>query len=134
MMDQEELGQPCVPWEEDYESSSGIAGILPFVNDVDNLMRECDDTNDIDSCGRKVCKVEGMFIVQYLQWSLNGNTFDESLRHSEGFIADQNNCPTVKHLDDGGDERCCGDYPFRMPYKYNANVRECCNKNNIATI
>lgn len=133
MIDHDLANDTCIPWEVEYGSSSGIAGVTPFINDLVNLIHECDQNNPVDSCARKACKVEGYFLVSWLRWcfsgGINGMVVDFDLRHDFGFTPDQFNCPGIPP--EGSlpyaEERCCGEYPFRQPYKHSQGYRECCD-------
>lgn len=145
IMDQEAAGDPCVPWEIPYNSSSGIAGILPMIDDIANLEKECNEKNEENSCARKTCKVETMFLVNFYRFTFaggingSGQVYNMELRHDnpfgDNFVSNDITCP-IHHPQGVGDtdEACCGEYPFRVPYHHKVGLRECCDQNNIQTI
>lgn len=137
MLDQEQANDPCIPWEINYSSSSGLAGVHPLEDDLANLNHECNQFNP-DGCARKACKVEGWFLILYNRYTLdpnfNGILFDPNLRHSNGFVSNEQTCPKVTAGLGAAEDRCCGDYPERIPYRHKDGARECCNNNNIATV
>ena len=95
IMDHDDLGDPCIPWEEEYNSAFS-SGLAPFGLTMANLISECENQNSgVDSCARKVCKVEGWFVLSYFTYSVFGGTINSALQHGNGFDPDAT-CRNIK--------------------------------------
>lgn len=114
MMDsQDEGGDLCVPWEVDYIASNVGFG---------DVVAQCEDRND-DSCAARACMVEGWFVTSIFQMFLSGGVMDLEPKHADGFsVAD--NCPTKSGTQ--SEKSCCGEYPYRHPFKTYGGDRACC--------
>jgi len=114
-------GNACVPWEVDYLSASG--GGFDMINML------CQTLNTLGSddkeCAIATCKMESLFVLNILGLVGIGNGIDSQFHHDNGFVADQQTCPTV--VGGGSDDReCCGDYPYKRPYNPKNGANECC--------
>jgi hypothetical protein len=121
MMDTEALGQDCVPWEIDYNTGA---------SSLDTLVEKCHAKN-IDLfwpggegfCATQSCIVESWFVQNIAQMFIGANALDESKRHTNGFVVDDE-CPTTKG--EASEKSCCGVPPFRHPFKTYGGSRDCC--------
>jgi hypothetical protein len=137
IMDHDDLGTPCVPWEEENNSAFG-SGVVPFGLTMENLIDECDAQNpEVDGCARKVCKVEGWFVMQYFSYAIFGGLITRSHQHENSFDtsvclrAAQDDIMTTAGPGSDGEYQgaqqieCCGIYPIRWPYHHKPH-RQCC--------
>ena len=77
MIDGEEEGETCIPWESDYNPGSG-AGV--------NIFRTCQELNPGSNCAQRSCAVEGQFVDNLFAFLLSGSLIDyESYSHDNGF-------------------------------------------------
>lgn len=148
ILDAEEEGDTeCVPWNEPYQSGSGLGLVAddPDNNNNANALRKsCARANRFNDCARRTCIVENFFIMQMFKTFLSGVEFDPSLKHSLGNWHRIDDCPTKTGID--AEKECCGTYPHRFPFKlqtlygarnccgeltYNPDVMECCAGNVI---
>lgn len=157
MMDMDDAGTPCIPWEIEYNSAFG-SGAMPFGLGMANLITECEDQNPDNSCGEMTCKVEGWFVQSYFTYSVFGGGIDTSKMHEAGFDpvatcgAKDNSAPPPQNVDPFEDDdssgsgvgnivdtppatpvdivtkECCGAYPIRYPYKHSSS-NQCCQQN-----
>jgi len=146
IIDAEEEGDSeCVPWNEPYQSGSGLGLVAddPENNNNANALRKsCARANRFNDCARRTCIVENFFIMQLFKVFLSGYQFDGSLKHSLGNWNGIDDCPTKVGID--AEKECCGTYPHRFPFKlatlygarnccgeltYNPDVMECCAGN-----
>ena len=121
IMDAENVGESCIPWEIEYQPGSG-AGI--------NVFRHCIELNPNSVCAQMACAVEGQFVDNMFAFLLSGSQIDyDSFGHNNGFEPSDNfsegNCP-IKILNTPGMKACCGRYPFRFAYKTLDGERACC--------
>jgi hypothetical protein len=141
----EEGDTECVPWNEPYQSGSGLGLVAtdPENNNNANALRKsCARANRFNDCARRTCIVENFFIMQMFKTFLSSVTFDPSLKHSLGNWDRIDDCPTKAGID--AEKECCGTYPHRFPFKlqtlygarnccgeltYNPDVMECCSGN-----
>lgn len=115
ILDAEEAGEECVPWEADYDAAA--AGF-------ETIVEECQVRNaDKSACSINACIVEQWFIVSVFQSFIGGNQHREDYLHVNGFDTDSE-CPTRKGA--ASDHSCCGLYPFRHPFKTYGGARSCC--------
>lgn len=115
MIDAEESGLECVPWESDYNSSP---------SSEDTLVSDCIRKNPDDECAKAACIVEGNFISKVFRAFISGTSEHSStFLHSEGFIVDDN-CPTQQGIQ--SEKSCCGEWPTRHPFKTYDGERGCC--------
>lgn len=118
LLDMNDAGTPCVPWEEPFIA---VAGFGLTENDV---IVQCETNNPLGSCAAHSCKVEGWFVQQYLTYTLNGGAINNSMRHSNGFDINMQ-CPISAGVK--SDKQCCGTFPSRFSFKDYDGARDCCN-------
>jgi len=128
LMDSEAEGDlDCVPWDVVYNGATAL-GLDPAdpLNNVlaSAIRRSCDNSNRVDKCAQRACKVEGFFVMNLFRHFLAGVIFDPSLKHTNGFNP-KLDCPLSGNRIDS-DKECCGDYPLRFPYKTLDGARQCC--------
>lgn len=128
MSDADEDGNPCIPWEQPYNSAFG-GGISPFTLNMVGLVNECDAQNSPNTCAVHTCKVEGWFVQQYFTYAIFGGLIDHSQRHEMGFSVEAN-CVTVQGNNGNWENGCCGEHPQRYPYRAPPNEKACC----VATV
>jgi len=121
IMDSEDQGTPCVPWEISYNSAVST-GVVTGMN-MENLITECDNQNAPDTCESWTCRVEGWFVVQWIQYTMAGNGIKHENRHANGFDK-ETECPISVGIK--SEKLCCGSYPERFPYKTYNGARDCC--------
>ena len=158
IMDMEDAGTPCVPYEVTYNSAFG-SGLAPFGLTMDNLIQECEAQNTPGSCESMTCQVEGWFLLSYFTWSVWGGAIDTSQSAANGFDHDST-CKGIKAAssspfdpNNGGAispfnqnavtpassgvattaespyEACCGSVPLRHPYRHSV-TKDCCPEAN----
>jgi len=115
MIDGEDEGEPCVPWEVAYNSSTAFGG--------QGMIDECLRDN-VNTCARRACLVEGHFIGTLFMQYLQGYTVDQQYKHSNGFEPNKDNCPTQAGTK--SEKACCSDYPTRFTFKSYGGDRQCC--------
>lgn len=143
----EENDPECIPWDEPYQSGSGLGLVAddPDNNNNANALRKsCARANRYNDCARRTCIVENFFIMQMFKLFLSSVQFDPSLKHSLGNWHPKDDCPVKQGFD--AEKECCGTYPHRFPFKlqtlggarnccgeltYNPDVMECCPGNVI---
>merc|ERR1712062_418225 len=109
MMDAEDEGKTCTPWDVKYNSATGL-GLL--ANDGDNssleqaLRSQCKKVNKKSNCAARACMVENYFVVRTMRLFLHG----------------------IK-----SEKECCGSYPLRYPYKHLNGDRGCCGEKTYNT-
>merc|ERR1712178_93643 len=115
IIDGEDENEPCTPWEVSYNSSTAFGG--------ETMVAECLRDN-VDSCSRRACMVEGHFIGTLFMQYLQGFNVDSRYKHSEGFEPNMDNCPTQMGVK--SEKACCSDYPERFTFKSYGGDRKCC--------
>lgn len=122
VIDAEEAGGSCVPWEVDYSSGS---------NNLDFIVEDCENRN-ADTCAMRACIIENWFVTNIFQMFLSGGQIDANKKHIEvgGPFSVEQECPT-KPCPEGpgqcfGDKSCCGSYPTRRVFKTHGGQRACC--------
>lgn len=128
IQDAADLGQSCTPWEVIYNSAIGI-GIGSI--SIPNVIAECDTANPSDGCGNAACKIEGYFVVGFLQKILTGSQINQDYRHLNGFDK-MAMCP-ISGNGLKSEKSCCGDHPKRFPFKNYGGNRECCQGHTFNT-
>lgn len=122
----------CIPWKVHYQSATGIG--IPGRLNVENLRTECNRQNPPGSCEAETCIVEGYFLQSFFKYSAKGGTIDVSKRHKHGFNPNQE-CPVGAPGNDGDrnwEWQCCGQVPFRYPYRNNGE-KDCCGDKTFKT-
>ena len=77
IMDAENAGESCIPWEVDYFPGSG-AGI--------NIFKNCKERNPNSLCAQYACAIEGQFVDNLFAFLLSGSQIDyDSYSHKNGF-------------------------------------------------
>jgi hypothetical protein len=133
LMDAEEEGENCVPWEVDYTEPTGLGWWSKTGDDEGMkmaLQKECAKKNKRgkDSwCAQRSCMVEGYFSINLFGLLTNGIKYEKDLLHSRNKFDPKSDCP-VKTNPDQAEKMCCGDYPIRFPYKHLSGKRECCGQ------
>lgn len=116
MMDSElEGGDFCVPWEVNYNAANVGFG---------DVVEQCNVRNPDDPCGNRACIVEGWFVTSIFQMFLSGGVMDMEPQHEGGNFDINENCPT--HPGQQSEKACCGEYPYRHPFKTYGGQRSCC--------
>jgi len=103
----------CVPWEVNYNAGTG--------GGVPGLVSNCQAVNS-DLCAQFACMVEGSFSLNIISVFLSFGSIDPNNNHSAGFNV-KNDCP-VNSGSQTDDRACCGELPFRFPFK--PVNKECC--------
>lgn len=117
IMDAEEAGGECSPWEVDYDTGTQA---------LDELVGSCSQKNAGDQCKIDACVVEGWFVTSIFQLFFGGFQLDMTAKHQEdgtGFDVDAS-CPTTKG--EFSEKSCCGFAPYRHPFKTYDGQRACC--------
>lgn len=121
IIDSEEEGTDCTPWEVPYNQGDGAGA---------DRLRSCQEANvGASNCQVRACSVEGVFVDNVFAMLLGGQQADLStFSHAQGFDpATDAGCPVkpgVKGV--SGEKRCCGAYPNRFPFKTLDGDRACC--------
>jgi len=118
MLDAENDGTSCTPWEVAYQAAVG--------GSTQTIAEECADKNASNKCAEHACIVEGTFVANLLSVLVTtpGGAINDSNRQSSGFDVNAN-CVT-KRGGSGGEKQCCGLYPNRFPFKTLGGDRACC--------
>ena len=155
IMDEDENGTPCTPYEIVYNSAFG-SGLAPFGLTMENLVAECENQNQGGTtCEIATCKVEGWFLLSYFTWTVFGGSMQDSMMAANGFdhdatckgIASNSTTPGAaspinqilqnnNQVSSGAGTavqptiippsmECCGAYPVRFPYKH-SDDKMCC--------
>ena len=74
----------CIPWEIEYNSTTGSGTILPEQDLAVMVAIQCESKNR-NSCAQQACKVEAYFSLSIVQLFFSGYQFEESYQHSNGF-------------------------------------------------
>ena len=129
---------PCIPWKITYNSAFN-GGYNPLGLKQENLIRECERVNPVDSCQAKVCKVEGWFLNNYVVEAIFKSGINKEFSHKNGFDSDlecstgtgeytqQNERSNQPMTSEKVEKSCCGFYPKRFSYRLNG-VKECCQR------
>lgn len=123
MMDAEDLGTPCTPWDVAYNSASGAGMGANVEMDVSTIRVECDQQNPGQTCANWACKVEGYFVQQFFLLMTHGGVIDPARRHDDGFSV-EDDCPISTGIQ--SEHGCCNDQPLRFPFKKYDGARDCC--------
>jgi len=117
MLDAENRGETCTPWEVLYDAAVGGSTLT--------IAEECAIKN-VNACSRDACTVEGTFVANLLSVMVTtpGGAIADSNRQSQGFDVGAN-CVT-KRGGQGGEKQCCGTFPNRFPFKTLGGDRGCC--------
>lgn len=155
IIDEDENGEVCVPWEENYNS-----GLVFGLNSVEKM---CSKHNNPESCAYKACTVEGSFVIKIFDFVFTeGLSIDASFSHDNGFNVDEKctvkepkheheNHPDLfrgvtdfpattprnnrqmrminNHVLQANhlEKQCCGEYPNRFPFKPLKGFHDCCD-------
>lgn len=116
MIDQDEENdeEDCAPWEVFY--------IPAAISDSDKIVAQCNDRNP-SNCAARACIVETQFVTSVFRFILGGGKLNDSNQHRNGFDVDEN-CPTKRGVK--SEKSCCGNYPYRHPFKHYGGQRSCC--------
>ena len=124
----------CAPWEIVY--TSGLSGAqMDESGRVVGLVENCEALND-NQCQSHACMVEGVFVISLFEILAN-QAYSSDYLEKNGFNYDES-CVIL----DGNqtpERECCGDLPYRYPYKpidrqccgsktYNPAIKECCTR------
>jgi len=122
IMDAQDQGSECTPWEIPYNSAVGSGMIQDM--DIATIRAECDVQNpDLTSCGNWVCKIEGYFVQQLVLYFTHGGLINHDHRHANGFNVNVD-CPVSTGIK--SEKACCDEYPLRFPFKTYNGARDCC--------
>ena len=116
-------------------SKTVVLNSLLYVSGATNadLNEGCVQANPNDLCAQRSCAVEGGFVQNLFAVFLSGAIIDYvSFSHVQGFES-AIDCPTKSGPGAGSPTECCGDYPFRFPYKTLNGERGCCQKRTYNT-
>jgi hypothetical protein len=118
ILDGEEEGEECTPWEAQYLSASQYG--------ESQLITKCDELNPDSMCGNRACKIEGYFVIAMFQAFFDPESnHSPALLHSNGFDT-KAMCPTK--AGERSEYKCCGTYPYSIrPFKTYDDKRKCCN-------
>ena len=97
IIDEDENGEVCVPWEENYNS-----GLVFGLNSVEKM---CSKHNNPESCAYKACTVEGSFVIKIFDF-----VFTEGLSIDASFSHDNAQCrkrPMVSFSKNNYDQNDC---------------------------
>lgn len=132
------LDEPaCVPWEETYQPDwlTNTIAVIGVSNNPESVVSTCTVNNSGSNCKIMACIIEGTFISQVWDLNLAQLPMNSNYKHVNGFDPrSQANCPVNTQIHGDADDACCGAYPNRRPFRFKAGVRECCERNNKATI
>jgi len=121
IMDGEDEGELCVPYEAFY-----VAPSIFSIGDTDALVLQCEGLNaGKTKCEIRSCIIENQFVLDSFQ-ALQGTGVNPAFSRSAGFDT-KAGCP-VKAGDGDVDRSCCGYYPFRRPFKSGTGDRSCCGR------
>lgn len=112
-----DAGPDCVPWAVQYIPSSGLGT-------HEQIYEECKFNNGGTNCAAYACSIENNFVNKIYEYFDSSMEFDTSVKHSEGFVADDN-CPTGGNFIQS-EKECCADYPERFPFRNLSGGRACC--------
>lgn len=112
--DNEGAEDACVPWEVSYVAAA--------IGETEDIVDQCNERNE-DNCARRACMVETQFVTAIFRMSIAGGKMNEEQNHANGFDVEEN-CPTTPGSPSEKD--CCGQYPYRHPFKTYGGQRSCC--------
>lgn len=124
--------QSCIPWEIEYKSGLGIGnGFLTSITQQ-QLTDECNSRNS-KNCQRSACIIEGWFVISFLKFIMTGEQINPDYKHSNGKFDPKQMCK--RSISENPDplfeleyvNKCCGEQPFRFPYKSLNGDRGCCS-------
>lgn len=129
IMDAQDQGSECTPWEIEYNSAVGSGMIQDM--DISTIRAECDVQNpDTAACGNWVCKIEGYFVQQLVLYFTHGGLINHGNRHANGFNVNLD-CPVSTGIK--SEKACCDEYPLRFPFKTYNGARDCCYSHTFNT-
>lgn len=105
----------CIPWLVDYTP--------PEEGDYWGYDK-CEELNPNDICKQRTCIVETRFAGHLLDLFYDEKTLNESLFHENDFYPEDTCAVKPGRADVVKD--CCGNYPYRLPYRHKNNDRMCC--------
>lgn len=117
MMDAEEEGMTCIPWEVDYTAADFLA---------DDINQGCIQNNPGNKCAQRACSIEGSFIANMFSFFFSGGATNLSYLHANGFNPKDSCGVKVGTTPNFSEKSCCGNYPTRFVYKTLGGDRKCC--------
>lgn len=125
IMDGEESGSACnEPWAVGLYIPHNVA-LTPLGQTV---AQQCTANNPADDCKIRSCIVEGTFVETVFADFLNTVVYDPNYKHGGGFFEPADDCTIVGGGGPQSERKCCGDYPFRYPFKTYNDQRKCCGQ------
>jgi len=104
----------CEPWTISYVGGG---------NNLNSLVAGC-EINNSDQCSTYACIVESAFAASALNVLLSEfGALNPDFNHAKGFDYEKQ-CSTGPGQHHDPEEKCCGELPFRFPYR--SAERECC--------
>merc|ERR1712150_341693 len=128
----ENQGEECNIWTVEYIRSVGNGNLDEM--SIARLINECESNNGgFDTCGTKMCKVEGYFIQRLLQLVYKEGKKPQFKKYShKKDVFDQEVICAVKPST-ASEKECCGDYPLRSPFKTYGGDKGCCDGRTYGT-
>lgn len=121
--DGQDSGNACdTPWNVPYIPHN--IAITP----VTSVSDQCIANNPGDDCATYSCIIEGHMTELLFADFLNGVVYDPTYKHSNNFFDPDTECHIVGTGSGQSEKECCGDYPFRFPYKTYNDERACCGQ------
>lgn len=123
IMDGETTGNTCnTPWDEPYIPHN--VAITP----VSSVAEQCAANNPGNSCHIWACIVEGHMTEQVFADFISLVVYDPTYKHSNNFFDPEDSCHIIGTGSGQSEKSCCGNYPYRFPYKTYNNERACCGQ------
>jgi len=93
-----------------------------------SVVQQCVANNSGDDCKTRSCIVEGNFVEIIFADFLNAVTYDPNYKHGGGFFNPDTDCTINGGGGPQSERKCCGDYPYRYPFKTYNDQRQCCGQ------
>lgn len=123
IMDGEAENVTCdTPWAEAYVPHNVALTATTSVID------QCAANNAGNNCHIRACIVEGTFTEVIFADFINSVVYDPNYKHGGAFFDPAVNCVLGGGSGEASEKDCCGDYPFRFPFKTFNDERQCCGQ------
>jgi len=118
--DAENNFEVCDPKTQDY------AAEFSKLPSAESILADCTDLNAGNECAINSCCCELKLIADIISLITSSQVFDPNYKHSLGSFNPNESCGpnTPNGYGNGSNKDCCGEYPFRFPYK--TNKMNCC--------
>lgn len=93
----------------------------------DPVVDQCVAFNS-ENCEIYLCIVEGHFTKLIFDDFINSVVYDPTYKHDGGFFDPDTACAVSAGAGGPSEKECCGNYPYRFPYKTYSGERSCCGQ------